>query len=221
VRRWALLLFTVALSLNCGSTSHLIILTPVPTRPPQPTVDLSTVADAYKPEFDSRSSLPGVYVPPNPGLDGQLLTRDDFMHLDNGVRYPLCSPDAIAANQIAGCYNSNPPTSGPHAAGAAAIRVYDFAVPKENLVHNMEHGAVVIWYNTTNTAAVSMLTRLALDAEAAGKAVLMTPYPEMEPDTIALTGWTRLDKFRTADLTEKRVKDFIAAHERRFNPEGF
>ena len=43
----------------------------------------------------------------------------------------------------------------------------------------------------------------------------------MEPDTIALTAWTRLDKFSVEDFTAKRVEDFIAEHHKRFNPEGF
>ncbi|HEY7270763.1 MAG TPA: DUF3105 domain-containing protein [Dehalococcoidia bacterium] len=195
---------------------------PTSTPTPQPTIDLSTVVDAYKPEFDSSPAIPGVYVPPNPGIDGRLLTRDDILHLDPGVHYPLCSAENISANRIAGCYNSNPPTSGPHAAAPAAFKVFDFAVPKENLVHNMEHGGVVIWYGpTTNAAAVSTLTRLALDAEAAGRLVVMSPYPDLEPDPIALTSWTRLDKFKSSELTEKRVTDFIGGNERRFNPEGF
>ncbi len=49
----------------------------------------------------------------------------------------------------------------------------------------------------------------------------MTKYTEMEPETIALTAWTRLDKFPMTELTKKRVQDFISAHNKRFNPEGF
>jgi hypothetical protein len=94
-------------------------------------------------------------------------------------------------------------------------------VPKENLVHDMEHGAVVIWYSTANASAIATLARTANDAIAAGRFVVMSPYPDMEPDTIALTSWTRLDKFRTADLTPERIGTFISAHERRYNPEGF
>ena len=51
--------------------------------------------------------------------------------------------------------------------------------------------------------------------------VVVSPYPNMEPETIALTSWTRLDKFEVSDFNQKRIEDSIAIHQRRFNPEGF
>jgi hypothetical protein len=99
--------------------------------------------------------------------------------------------------------------------------VFEFSIPKENLVHNMEHGGVVIWYSTTNAAAIATLTQLAQQAIDGGHQVVMTRYDDMEADSIALTSWTRLDKFRAGELTVARVQAFIAANERRFNPEGF
>ncbi|HEU4760119.1 MAG TPA: DUF3105 domain-containing protein, partial [Dehalococcoidia bacterium] len=44
-------------------------------------------------------------------------------------------------------YNSNPPTSGPHAPAPAPWGVSAAPLPKEVPVHNMEHGGVVVWYN--------------------------------------------------------------------------
>jgi hypothetical protein len=49
----------------------------------------------------------------------------------------------------------------------------------------------------------------------------MSAYSGMEADTIAITAWTRLDKFAVSDLTEERVQEFIDANHKRFNPEGF
>jgi len=46
-------------------------------------------------------------------------------------------------------------------------------------------------------------------------------YSEMEAETIALTSWSRLDKFPAAEYTEERVRDFMETHVRRFNPEHF
>jgi hypothetical protein len=43
-------------------------------------------------------------------------------------------------------YNTDPPTSGPHA-GTVRAGFYDEALPDENLVHNLEHGYVIIGYN--------------------------------------------------------------------------
>jgi hypothetical protein len=43
----------------------------------------------------------------------------------------------------------------------------------------------------------------------------------MEPETIAITSWTRLDKFPVSELTKERLQTFIDANHKRFNPEGF
>ena len=40
------------------------------------------------------------------------------------------------------------------------------------------------------------------------KLVVMSRYDGMEPDTIALTAWTRLDKFPVSQFAAKRVLDF-------------
>jgi hypothetical protein len=85
----------------------------------------------------------------------------------------------------------------------------------------MEHGNVIIWYNTSDQGIVGQLTQIANDELRRGRLVVMSRYGEMEPDTIALTSWTRLDKFSAAQLDRARITDFIGKHQRRYNPEGF
>jgi hypothetical protein len=202
---------------------------PAPTATPAPgptteasgTFDISNIAPWLRPAFDDDPRLPGVFVPPNPGPDGRFATRDDFEHFANGTLVPICTSQQVARDQIGNCYNSNPPASGPHAATAPPFRIYDTPVPKENLVHSMEHGGVVVWHNTSDQAAIRLLEEVVAEALSAGKLVVMSPYPDMEPETIAFTAWTRLDKFRVSQLTRERLREFIAVHDRRFNPEGF
>lgn len=43
-------------------------------------------------------------------------------------------------------YESTPPTSGNHAGGTGPTGVIAAAVPAENMVHNLEHGHVGLWY---------------------------------------------------------------------------
>ncbi len=124
-------------------------------------------------------------------------------------------------------YNSNPPTSGPHAAAPAAWGVHDEAVAKEQAVHNMEHGGVVVWYNCnggetplTTEGCAQLRDRLAAIVRSAlddGLFILMTPYAEME-NQIALTAWQYLDAFDQFD--EAHVRAFIASFECKFNPEN-
>jgi len=179
-----------------------------------------------KAELDSRTSLPGTYVQPNPGPDGNLCTSvtclgtmDDRNHVTATI--PICTADQLQSNDIGNCYNSNPPTSGNHNPQPAAFKIYDNPVPKENLVHSMEHGAVVVWYNTSNQDVLNQLKSVVQAELDRRKFVVMSQYDEMEPDTIALTAWTRLDKFPVGDFNKDRVKTFIEKLDRHFNPEGF
>jgi hypothetical protein len=45
-------------------------------------------------------------------------------------------------------YATTPPTSGDHYATPANTGFYPAPLPEEQLVHNLEHGQIVIWYRT-------------------------------------------------------------------------
>jgi len=124
-------------------------------------------------------------------------------------------------------YNSNPPTSGPHTIKPAELGVHDEPVPKETLVHNMEHGQIVFWYNCNAPQPLSpdacntlkqSLAAVVSDALQRNKRVVMSPYSEME-HTVALTAWQFLDAFDQFD--GQRVRTFIDTFYCHANLEGF
>lgn len=133
----------------------------------------------------------------------------------------------LAAGQTYDFYNSNPPTSGPHAPQPAPWGVQEEPVAKEVLPHNMEHGGVVIGYDCDAGEAPlddagcqqlrDQLVGITESAVADGRLVLMVPYAGME-HRISLTAWRTLDAFDQFD--GERVQAFIASFDRRFNPEG-
>jgi len=113
-------------------------------------------------------------------------------------------------------YNSDPPTSGPHAASVEA-GFYDEAPPDEQLVHNLEHGYVIIWYKcaTPDDTECQTLKTQIKDVMARAKPMLIgtdskklvaVPRPAMET-LIALTSWGRIDKLTAFD--EAEITDFI------------
>src|SRR5687767_12191205 len=58
----------------------------------------------------------------------------------------------IADNSDPGPYSTNPPTSGHHYATWKQAGFYDTntdAFPQAYLVHNLEHGYIIFWYNCT------------------------------------------------------------------------
>jgi hypothetical protein len=85
----------------------------------------------------------------------------------------------------------------------------------------MEHGAVVVWYNTADPELIDELASIVNEALDRRRLAVMSFYPDMEPDTVAFTAWTRLDKMPASEFTRERLQDFIEEHQRRFNPEGF
>ena len=188
------------------------------------------VVAAFTAQLDSDSTLPGEYVPPHPGADGRLCSdrgcsasMDDRRHVSEAVVIAICSKDQIAQNKSSDpyCYTSNPPTSGNHGQAPAPFAILRQPATKEALVHNMEHGGVVVWYNSGDQRVVKRLEDVVSRALRSQRLVVLSSYAGMEPDTIALTSWTRLDKFSVRDFTEQRVEKFIERHNKRFNPEGF
>jgi hypothetical protein len=71
-----------------------------------------------------------------------------------GQEFPLMVAEHISEGEDPGEYNSNPPTSGLHYPLGLPRGFYEesdlaglSAYPQGNLVHNLEHGYIVFWYN--------------------------------------------------------------------------
>jgi uncharacterized protein DUF3105 len=84
-------------------------------------------------------------------------------------------------------YNSSPPTNGPHYASPAQTGFYTSALPPEQLVHNLEHGQVIIWYAPDAPDAVKDdIEALVSDQPVATAA---SPYEGDLEGNFALTAW--------------------------------
>lgn len=107
-------------------------------------------------------------------------------------------------------YNSDPPTSGPHLPSVARWGIHERPIPKELQVHNLEDGGVLVQYNCdrANQECRELVDKLANIVRPYNHAIL-APYPGMT-QKIALTAWTRIDKFN--DFDEKRIVRFIDAY---------
>jgi Protein of unknown function (DUF3105) len=102
------------------------------------------------------------------------------------------SPPTSAAH-IAQCseviYATNPPSGGQHYGDWAAFQTYDFPLAAGNLVHNLEHGGVVFWYNCPEGCAEevadvqALIDGLPADPLCQGTGVerraILVPYPEL------------------------------------------
>ncbi|HUG55990.1 MAG TPA: DUF3105 domain-containing protein [Candidatus Limnocylindrales bacterium] len=100
-------------------------------------------------------------------------------------------------------YRTNPPASGAHwgaPAGPVPWGIKDSELPEESVVHNLEHGGIVIWYSGLTDDEVAELQGLvrALRSQGFNKIILM-PYASLQDAKVALTAWTWLLKLDEYD----------------------
>jgi len=188
---------------------------------------------AARMEADPGVGLPGTYVNLPKIYDGSYSNssgNNTASHVTRDVDYA----HDCAKNDPTVC-NSNPPAGGPHwgsgtcpenpadapqYCGPVGWGIYRSPWPAASLVHSMEHGGLIIWYNTTNKQVIDDLETIAESELKGQKLLVLTPYTGMEPDTVAITAWTRTDKFPVSQFSKERVRKFIEAFKCRFNPEN-
>lgn len=127
-----------------------------------------------------------------------------------GNAIPIMASDHVPVDSDLGEYNSNPPTSGPHYPEEAQAGFYETNIyqnPAGYLVHNLEHGYVIFWYNCANLSesACSDLKsqiRTVMDDVNNFKVIA---YPA---DTIGfpvvITSWGRFLNMETFDAAQAR-----------------
>lgn len=125
-------------------------------------------------------------------------------------------PEMVSAPHIAqdtdpGEYNSDPPTSGLHYAQEAEAGFYDenmYTYPAGYLVHNLEHGYVIFWYNCelvseTECSDLKSQIRQVID-DLGGTKLIAYPWPSLDVPVV-VTSWTRLQKFEAFDPDEAKA----------------
>ncbi|MEU8687350.1 DUF3105 domain-containing protein [Streptomyces sp. NPDC048665] len=116
----------------------------------------------------------------------------------------------LGRNHVQGkvAYPMNPPVGGDHNPVWMTCNgnVYTKAVPNENAVHSLEHGAVWVTYNGKATQA---------DVKTLADRITKTPYTLMSPDstqsgTITLSAWGHQLSVNTA--ADPRVDQFLTKY---------
>jgi hypothetical protein len=93
-------------------------------------------------------------------------------------------------------YSQHPATSGPHDPAPLPIppHVYPAPIPETKAVHNLEHGAVIMYYRASGDGALSrgIVARLAVIANHSNDTIL-APYPDLPSGrSLALAAWNKL-----------------------------
>lgn len=110
-------------------------------------------------------------------------------------------------------YGTYPPTSGPHYGGTVAAGFYEETPPMGDVVHTLEHGAVVIHYDPdalTDPARESL--RAWADAHTGTwRSVVVVPHARGDPEApYVLTAWRHL--LRMDEYDAEVVRAFLAEY---------
>lgn len=128
----------------------------------------------------------------------------------------MASTTHIPVESDPGTYNSDPPTSGPHYSEEAQAGFYDtnnYTYPAAYLVHNLEHGYVIFWYNCdllNEAGCTDLKTQIqSVMDELRGAKLIAYPWPSLDVP-LAMTSWGRLQEFESFDA--ETAKAFYRAN---------
>lgn len=85
-------------------------------------------------------------------------------------------------------YGTDFPTSGPHAARPTRAGFYKDSMSREALVHAMEHGSVVIYYDKPGDAAMKLIRSWTDKYQGVWDGVIAVPHEGLG-EKVVLTAW--------------------------------
>tara|TARA_B110000240_G_C13368041_1_gene396950 strand:- start:24 stop:551 length:528 start_codon:yes stop_codon:yes gene_type:complete len=145
----------------------------------------------------------------------QIFKTPSIIMEDMSQSIPIQNRDHINQSETLQVYNSNPPTSGPHA-GAIKGGFYSEEILDINGVHNLEHGYIWITYRNISPNAIATLKKIA--KRYSGRVLVSE---RMANDTqITLASWGRLDKMTESTFDEDYALRFIKKYTNK-SPEKF
>ncbi len=114
-------------------------------------------------------------------------------------------------------YSTVPPTSGDHWDTQARCAFYEDGLPDERIVHNLEHGIIVVSYNLETLGEVNDLKEAMDSIELASLWGLTRFYDQLPVGTVAAATWGVSDTMQGVD--RDRLATFIETYAGNLGPE--
>lgn len=144
------------------------------------------------------------------GGSGDLPDRGDQAIISQVQTEPASSTTHVEAGSDID-YETLPPTGGPHYSSTVDAGFYEEPQPYGSLVHTLEHGAVVVYYDPAqlSSAAEEELRSYANRHTGTWRSFVAVPNPEDDPEAAyVLTAW---EKRLTMDEYDTEVVDAFVA----------
>jgi hypothetical protein len=107
-------------------------------------------------------------------------------------------------------YNTNPPTSGPHYDIPAPWGVHTAHLQDEALVHNLEHGGVIVNYNLSSVDQIMAIQAVLMGKPNFPGCFIIQPDDTIAQGVVVLTAWQWIEEFAPNDITG--MEQFIDGH---------
>ena len=114
-------------------------------------------------------------------------------------------------------YSTSPPTSGDHWATPASCGFYEEGLADEQIVHNLEHGNIVISYNLSGEGEVNQLKDALDDVGLSEIWGVARAYDKIPSGTIVLAAWGVMDTMEGVD--GERINTFFETYSGALGPE--
>lgn len=129
-----------------------------------------------------------------------------------GVKVAIQSREHINLGSSHDPYTSNPPVSGPHHPQWSKCGIFEDEIAMETLIHNMEHGHVVVLYKPGLEASQKEALKNFVKGKLDRENILMAPNKDI-PSPIAFASWGWFELFET--FNEEAFNTFYKSHKYR------
>ncbi len=157
--------------------------------------------------FEGRSDTPQAA---NRSVSAAALEAGRTAAGSQGVQtFPEAGRDHIGPGEQPDNWNSTPPTSGDHLQNPLPPGTYNSEQDMRALVHNLEHGYVVIVYKGIPKDDLDQLETFVEDRD--GSKLILAPWSGLEQNGVALVAWRNLELLQRVnmDVVQAFVNDFM------------
>ncbi len=134
-----------------------------------------------------------------------------------GVQHDIMESAAHLQEDGTAVYSTTPPTSGEMYIQPARCGFYEDGLQDEQIVHNLEHGAIVVSYNLPDESQVDALKSTIGDIGLARIWGVSRSYEKIPAGQVALAAWGVLDTMDGVD--PERINTFFESYAGGLSPE--
>ena len=153
-----------------------------------------------------------------PGIGRQVEVAGDAAHFPDNLDITAVAPEGYLTVDPDDPSVAIPPTSGRHWARWASCGFYTEPVPDERIVHNMEHGNIIVSYNLTDPAEIDALKAAYESIDLTAAWGVARPYDGIAEGAVALTTWGVVDG-PMVGVDKDRIERFFDAYAGKLGPE--